>query len=157
MLLVHNSARFSRVQVCLCSAFLEPNTRSDLLCAQSQARSFPRICVDHDHHPLGSGSQGQSTPNMLSNSITGMFSSPSSVACVVHQNFSHSRRFRNTLCTDSVSPSCSVRSCCGLLQVVSRLSCRAGHGPSTLPRSPRSVFPRVPLPRGSSLVPAFCC
>ena len=56
---------------------------------------------------------------MLSNSITGMFSSPSSVACVVHQNFSHSRRFRNTLCTDSVSPrvpSALAVGCCKLFR-----------------------------------------
>ena len=53
MVLGHTSARLWQVHVCQCSsAFTEPHTHIELLCAVplSSSTNFHRICRDHDHH-----------------------------------------------------------------------------------------------------------
>ena len=78
-----------------------------------------------------------------------------SVACLlpIRTNCTHADLAPRSVPTVT---SCSL-SARWFLQAVSRLSCRAGQGPSRALRSPGCAFSRVPLPLGSWLVPALCC
>ena len=115
MVLGHTSTRLTLTQVCQCSsAFLEPHAGLELLSLviELNHKNFTESAATMMRSPLFAWDLPVDLFRMwIRTRPLGFSPRRCVVACVVHQDFSHSRRSRTTLCTDSVS-SRSVRSCC---------------------------------------------